>query len=89
MIGTASIIAMFMLIVSLIVGFAGLIKEKDLPDKVVAQNLIGVIILGIILTYIFFTKKTIYLDVAVATILIVFTGTVMIARYLIRMTDDD
>jgi multicomponent Na+:H+ antiporter subunit F len=89
MIGALAMISMSILMLSLFLGFAGLIRARNLPDKVVALNLIGVIFLGILLAYIFLSKEIIFLDVGGATILIVFIGTIMVGRYLIRETHDD
>ncbi len=75
-------IAMFILGISLLLSTLQLLKSKDLPDRVVSLDLISVIFMGIIIAFVFLTGRTIYLDVVLAFILIVFLGTVVISGYL-------
>lgn len=89
MINTIATIAAFVLLAALFISMMVLIKTKDLPDKVVALNLVGAIIMGMSLTVVLISGDAVYLDVALAAIVINFLGTVMIARYLKRKTYDE
>lgn len=84
----AAMIAFGMLIFSMAITFWRLVKGPSLPDRVVALDLIANLTIGMIFTLVFYTKKTIYLDVAVFIALIVFMGNVAISRFLKRRVDD-
>lgn len=84
MIETVSFISMGILILAVLISFLRLLKSKRLPDKIVALNHIGVINVGLLLNFIILSEKTVYMDVGLAFILISFTGTIMIAKYLKR-----
>lgn len=74
--------AFFILMLSLFLAFARLVRGPSLPDRVVAFDLITAIILGLIAGYVLLTRATVFLDAAVVVALISFLGTVAIARYL-------
>lgn len=89
MIKIFAIASLSILLLSLFLTVGRLIRSGDLHDKVISLNLVGIIFLGIILAFMFVADDPVYLDVGLATILIVFAGTVMIARYIIRKTRND
>ena len=67
-----------------------LLKGPSIPDRVVALDLFGMIIVGLIAASIFFSDEPLYLDVVLVFAVIAFFGTVAFARYLERqLTDDD
>ncbi|MDZ7291997.1 MAG: monovalent cation/H+ antiporter complex subunit F [candidate division KSB1 bacterium] len=74
--------AFFILMLSLFLAFARLVRGPSLPDRVVAFDLITAIILGLIAGYVLLTRATVFLDAAVVVALVSFLGTVAIARYL-------
>lgn len=88
LIDIAAFVAFAMLLISMIFTFWRLVKGPTLPDRVVALDLMGNLTIGVIFTLVFYTKKTIYLDVAVFIALIVFMGNVAISRFLKRRIHD-
>ena len=63
-----------------------LVLGPDLPDRVVALDLIATLIICITSAYAIATDHPAYLDAAVVLALIVFLGTVAFAYYLRRRT---
>ena len=61
-----------------------LIRGPSLPDRVVALDLLGFVILGFIAANILESGETIYLDVLTVSAIILFLGTIAFARYLER-----
>lgn len=82
MIETGAYIALIILTVAFILSFRRLLAGPSLPDRVIALELLTSISIGIIVTFIFISKKTIYLDIVLIIAPIVFIGTVTIAKYL-------
>ncbi len=78
----ATIIATLFLALALLLALYRLVRGPSLADRVVALDLISMILAGKILIYIFMTGQTIYLDAIVVLALISFFGTVAFARYL-------
>jgi multicomponent Na+:H+ antiporter subunit F len=67
---------------ALVLAFVRLLRGPDLPDRVVALDLmttIGVAVCGV---YAVTMDKLLYLDVAIVMALITFVGTVALARFL-------
>jgi len=75
-------IATFFLAVALLLALYRLIKGPSLADRVIALDLISMILAGKILVYIVLTGEPIYLDAIVVLAVIAFFGTVAFARYL-------
>lgn len=65
-----------------ILAFYRFLKGPDITDRVVALDLIAMIISALIVAYMVKEGETVYLDVIVITALITFFGTVAFARYL-------
>ncbi|UII30590.1 monovalent cation/H+ antiporter complex subunit F [Fulvivirga ulvae] len=82
MIEYAAHIIMVLLAISLLISFIRLLRGPSLPDRVISLDLISSISMGIIITYVFISKKIVYLDVVLIVALIIFLGTVTIAKYL-------
>ena len=61
-----------------------LLLGPTLPDRVVAIDLIGVLIVCIVVTVAATTGQQAYLDVAIVIALVSFVGTVAYARYIER-----
>jgi multicomponent Na+:H+ antiporter subunit F len=79
---TALWMATFFLAVSLFLALYRLMKGPSLADRVVALDLISMILAGKILIYILLSGETIYLDAIVVLAVIAFFGTVAFARYI-------
>ncbi len=82
-------ISMAILMISVILSLLRIITGPSLPDRVVALDLIASIIMGIILIYSLLVEERRYIDVVVIMSLMVFMGTVMIAKYLNKEKDDN
>jgi multicomponent Na+:H+ antiporter subunit F len=72
------------LIVALFISFIRLAKGPSLPDRVVALDVITVIVAGILAVDTIDTGRAVFLDAAIVLALISFLGTVAFARYLER-----
>ena len=70
--------------VALVVAFIRLAKGPTLPDRVVAMDLIGVLVVGLIVVFAAWTEVRATLDAAVVIALIGFVGTVAYATYVER-----
>ncbi len=64
--------------------FVRLVRGPTLPDRVVALDLIGVVIVCITVAVAATTGQQAYLDVAIVIALVSFVGTVAYARYIER-----
>ena len=64
--------------------FVRLLRGPTLPDRVVAIDLIGVLIVCVIVAVATTTGQQAYLDVAIVIALVSFVGTVAYARYIER-----
>jgi multicomponent Na+:H+ antiporter subunit F len=70
--------------VALVVAFIRLVKGPTLPDRVVAMDLIGVLVVGLIVVFAAWSGVRATLDAAVVIALIGFVGTVAYATYVER-----
>ena len=77
-------IALATLGVALLAAVVRLIKGPTLPDRIVAMDLIGVLVVGVIVVLAGSTDVTATLDAAVVIALIGFVGTVAYASYVQR-----
>jgi multicomponent Na+:H+ antiporter subunit F len=77
-------IALLMLTVAALLAFVRVVRGPTLPDRVVAIDLIGVLIVGVIVVAATATGDHAFLDVAIVIALISFVGTVAYARYVER-----
>ena len=73
-----------MLGVALLMAVVRLVKGPTLPDRVVAMDLLGVLVVGVIVVLAAWTRVTATLDAAVVIALIGFVGTVAYATYVER-----
>ncbi len=76
--------ALAMLACAAALAFARLLRGPTLPDRVVAIDLIGVLIVCVIVTVAAGSGQQAYLDVAIVIALVSFVGTVAYARYIER-----
>ena len=76
--------ALAMLALAAALAFVRLLRGPTLPDRVVALDLIGVLIVCIAVAVAASTGQQAYLDVAIVIALVSFVGTVAYARYIER-----
>jgi multicomponent Na+:H+ antiporter subunit F len=81
---TPSVVALTMLAVAACLTFIRLLKGPTLPDRVVAIDLIGVLMVCILVVTAAATAQQAFLDVGMVVALISFVGTVAYARYIER-----
>jgi multicomponent Na+:H+ antiporter subunit F len=60
------------------------VRGPTLPDRVVALDLLGILIVGFIVVYTATTGEKAFLDAALVVALVSFIGTVAYARYVER-----
>ena len=82
--GIPFVIALTMLALSAALTFVRLAKGPTLPDRVIAIDLIGVLLVCLIVVMAGLTAQQAFLDVAMVVALISFVGTVAYARYIER-----
>lgn len=82
--GLMSIVALTLLAVAAGLTFVRLAKGPTLPDRVIAIDLIGVLIVCVLVVMTGITAQQAFLDVAMVVALISFLGTVAYARYIER-----
>lgn len=81
---SAAIAALSLLVIALFLAFWRMARGPALTDRVVALDLIASIIIGMIAVYSIVSGIALYLNAAVVLALILFLGTVALARYLER-----
>jgi multicomponent Na+:H+ antiporter subunit F len=81
---TPSVIALTMLGAAACLTFIRLLKGPTLPDRVVAIDLIGVLMVCILVVTAAATGQQAFLDVGMVVALISFVGTVAYSRYIER-----
>ena len=69
---------------ALLIAVARLVKGPTLPDRIVAMDLIGVLVVGLIAVLAAFTRVQATLDAAIVIALVGFVGTVAYATYVER-----
>ena len=80
----ASRFALVVLLISIALALVRLIKGPDAADRIVALDLISMLIVAFLATESIYAGETSFLDVAIAYALIAFLGTVALARFLMR-----
>jgi multicomponent Na+:H+ antiporter subunit F len=78
------VIALAMLAVAAGLTFVRLVKGPTLPDRVIAIDLVGVLMVCLLVLMAGLTAQAAFLDVAMVVALISFVGTVAYARYIER-----
>jgi multicomponent Na+:H+ antiporter subunit F len=77
-------IGYILLSIALLLAMVRLVLGPSLPDRVVALDLIAVIVVGLIILYDIETELPVFLDAAIMLALVGFAGTVAFAKYLER-----
>jgi multicomponent Na+:H+ antiporter subunit F len=83
-VGAMAALVLAVLHLALLLTFVRIVRGPSLPDRVVALELSGTLVVGIIAAYGILTAQPVVLDVAIALALVSFLGTVAFARYLER-----
>ena len=81
------VVAQFTLVtlgVALIVAFIRLVKGPTLPDRIVAMDLFGVLVVGVIVVLAGWSGVRATLDAAIVIALVGFLGTIAYATYVER-----
>lgn len=81
---TASRLALILLILSAAMTFFRMVRGPQAADRVVALDLISILIVAFLAAYAIHAGDTSFLDVAIAYALIAFLGTVALSRFLLR-----
>ena len=76
--------ALAVLLISIILALARLVKGPAAADRIVALDLISILIVAFLAAYSIYAGETSFLDVAIGYALIAFLGTVALARFLLR-----
>ena len=84
MLDIVSQITLVTLAVSLLIAFVRLVKGPTLPDRIVAMDLFGVLVVGLIVVLAASTGVHATLDAAIVIALIGFLGTIAYATYVER-----
>jgi multicomponent Na+:H+ antiporter subunit F len=67
---------------SLLACLARLLRGPSFPDRVIALDVLGILVLGIVVVATILASTGVLLDVAIVLALVLFVGTVAVARYL-------
>ena len=70
--------------VALLIALVRLVKGPTLPDRIVAMDLVGVLVVGLIVVLAGSTRVPATLDAAIVIALVGFVGTVAYATYVER-----
>jgi multicomponent Na+:H+ antiporter subunit F len=77
-------ITSLLLLAGMLLAFVRLIKGPDAADRIVAIDLISVLIVGLLAVMAIDADETSFLDVSIAYALVAFLGTVALARFRMR-----
>ena len=83
-VGAVAAMALDVLVLALFLAFIRLVRGPSLPDRVVALDLCGTLVVGMIAVQAIMTDQRVLLDVAIGLALVAFLGTVAFARYVKR-----
>jgi len=84
MLNAISQITLVMLGLALLVAFIRLVKGPTLPDRIVAMDLFGVLVVGLIVVLAGWSGVRATLDAAIVIALVGFLGTIAYATYVER-----
>ena len=84
MVRLVSRLTLVLLIVGMALAFVRLVRGPQAADRIVALDLMAVLIVAFIGAYAVHSGDTSFLDVAIAYALVAFLGTVALARFLLR-----
>ena len=73
-----------LLLAGMVLAFVRLVKGPDAADRIVALDLISVLIVALLAVIAIHADETSFLDVSIAYALVAFLGTVALARFRMR-----
>ena len=76
--------ALYILSLSLVFPMYRLFKGPSLPDRVVALDQMGLIIMGIMLCEVLYSKEKLILDIVLVVAFVLVFGAMIIARYIYK-----
>jgi multicomponent Na+:H+ antiporter subunit F len=76
--------ASILLLVGMLLAFVRLLKGPDDADRIVALDLISILIVALLALFAIYAGEKSFLDVAIAYALVAFLGTVALARFRMR-----
>jgi len=76
--------ALVLLLVSMAIVLWRLARGPNAADRVVAMDLLSVLVLAFLVAFAVYAGEKTYLDVAIAYACIAFLGTIALARFLLR-----
>jgi multicomponent Na+:H+ antiporter subunit F len=77
-------VALGVLLISMAIVLGRLARGPSAADRVVAMDLLSVLVLAFLVAFAIYTREKTYLDVAIAYACIAFLGTIALARFLLR-----
>ncbi len=80
----AGLFALAVLLISILLVLVRLVKGPAAADRIVALDLMSILIVAFLATYSVFAREISFLDVAIGYALVAFLGTVALARFLMR-----
>ena len=80
----AGLVALAMLLISMVLALWRLARGPTAADRVIALDLLSMLVVAFLVTLSIHARETSYLDVAIAYACIAFLGTVALARYISR-----
>ncbi len=81
----ATELTLILLMLGILMAFIRLVIGPDPADRIVALDLISILIVGFLAAFSIYTDEKSFLDVAIGYALIAFLGTVALARYRERL----
>jgi multicomponent Na+:H+ antiporter subunit F len=84
LIAIAGQFALAVLLISIILALVRLVRGPAAADRIVALDLISILIVAFLAAYSIYAGETSFLDVAIGYALIAFLGTAALARFLMR-----
>ncbi len=84
LLSTASWVAIDLLLLGVLLSIWRILRGPDPADRIVALDLLSVLVVAVLAALSVHTGQSAYLDVAIAYALVAFLGTVALARYLER-----
>jgi len=89
MMQSVNTIVIVTLTLALLMAFYRLVRGPSLPDRVVALDLISMIIAGMLTASVIRTRQPVLLDAVTVMAVVSFFGTIAFARYLERRSQSD
>ncbi len=79
---TLAFVLLAVLSIGIVLAFLRLLRGPNIPDRLVALDLLTTVGVGIAALYAVAFKEPVYLDVAIVLALVAFLGTVAFSRYI-------